>query len=275
MEYAGSPSRKKQSVLLRDLKLGVNHIDIDQLKRNALLSPRYPTTLLRLSATVEDVVESPEYKAADIFGASNTVLKLKCSAVVGIGAPDEEMQDYENYRTEQGFFAESYTEEWVVHRSLKEFQVLHKHLKLQVSAAESSGTAGSRLVGAATAAFAATTATIGRARQRKMLIPSLSQASKAGALGVSKKMMIKRKEIIDGYLSYILSPGHLLGHCSELLLFLGASFPLDPNVHVGQAILSPSNDLLGRTEMTRAVLILKSEPKPQVTESDPSGANYH
>ena len=262
VEYAGSVSRKKQSLLLRDLKLGVNHIDIDQLRRNALISPRYPTELLTLSAVVDDVVETPDTKSVEIFGASNTVFKLKCTATVAIVAPEEEMLDYENYKIETGLFADTYKEEWVVYRSLKEFQTFHKHLKLQVSATESSGTAGSRLVGAATAAFAATTTSIGRTRQRKMLIPSLSQASKAGALGVTKKIIFKRKEILDGYLGYILSPGHLLGRCSELLLFLGASFPLDSNVGVGQSVFTPSSDLLGRTEMTRSVLQFRASPIP-------------
>jgi hypothetical protein len=268
IEYAGSLSRKKQSVLLRDLKLGVNHIDIDQLKRNAMLSPRYPTELLELSATVEDIVESPDTKSVEIFGVSNTVFKIKCNATVMIVAPDDELSVYENYRTDGGTFAEAYKEEWIVHRSLKEFQSLHKHLKLQVSATESSGTAGSRLVGAATAAFAASTASIGRRLQRKMLIPSLAQATKAGALGVTKKIMFKRKEIIEQYLGYLLSPGHLLGRCSELLLFLGASFPLDPNVRVDQTVYTPSNDLLGRTEMARSVLLLRSEPQPILLQDD-------
>jgi Sorting nexin C terminal len=270
IEYAGSLSRKKQSVLLRDLKLGVNHIDVDQLKRNALLSPRYPTELLELSAAVEDVVESPETKGVEIFGVSNTLFKIKCCAKVTIVAPDEELLVYENYRTDGGTFAETYKEEWVVYRSLKEFQSLHKHMKLQVSATESSGTAGSRLVGAATAAFSVTNASIGRNRQRKMLIPSLAQASKAGALGVTKKIIFKRKEFLDSYLGYLLSPGHLLGRCSELLLFLGASFPLDPNVRVDQTVYTPANDLLGRTEMTRSVLFLRPEPKSESCHDDPN-----
>jgi Sorting nexin C terminal len=267
VEYAGSLSRKKQSALLRDLKLGVNHIDIDQLRRNALLSPRYPTELLDLSANVEDIVETPDAKGVELFGVSNTVFKVKCCATVSLVAPDDDLLGQDNYRTDDGLLAETYKEEWVVYRSLKEFQILHKHLKMQVSAMESSGTAGSRLVGAATAAFAATTASIGRTRQRKMLIPSLSQASKAGALGVTKKVIFKRKEILDGYLGYILSPGHLLGRCSELLLFLGASFPLDPSVRVGTTIHT-TGDLLGRTEMTRSVLQLKSDPQPDFTQNE-------
>lgn len=270
IEYAGSPSRKKQSALLRDLKLGVNHIDIDQLRRNALLSPRYPTELIELSACVEDVVETPDAaKGVDIFGVSNTMFKVKCCATVALVAPEDELRCNDGYRTEEGLLAETYKEEWVVYRSLKEFQALHKHLKLQVSATESSGTAGSRLVGAATAAFAATTASMGKNRQRKMLIPSLSQASKAGALGVTKKVIFKRKEILDGYLGYILSPGHLLGRCSELLLFLGASFPLDPMVRMDETFHT-TGDLLGRTEMTRSVLLLKSEPMPDYFQDEES-----
>ena len=117
VEYAGSVSRKKQSLLLRDLKLGVNHIDIDQLRRNALISPRYPTEVLNLSAVVDDVVETPDTKSVEIFGASNTVFKLKCTATVAIVAPEEEMLDYENYKTETGLFADTYKEEWEIGRA--------------------------------------------------------------------------------------------------------------------------------------------------------------
>lgn len=270
VEYASSPSRGKQSLLLRDLKLGVNHIDRGQLRRNALLSPRYPTELLELSASVEDAVQAPDVKGViDLFGVSSSVYKIKCSATVILVASDDELNNESGYKLDDGSFAETYKEEWVVYRSLKEFQALHKHLKLQVSAAESSGTAGSRLVGAATAAFAATTASLARNRQRKVLLPSLSQASKAGALGVTKKLILKRKEIIDGYLGYLLSPGHLLGRCAELLLFLGASFPLAPNVRVGETIHS-STDPFRRTEMTRSVLQLRALVTPDAPLSFPS-----
>lgn len=268
VEYAGSLNRGKQSVLLRDLKLGVNHIDRGQLRRNALLSPRYPTELIDLSAVVEDVAQAPDAKGVDLFGVSSSIFRIKCSATVALVASDEELNGDVGYKTEDGSFAETYKEEWVIYRSLKEFQALHKHLKAQVSVAESSGTAGSRLVGAATAAFAATTASLGRSRQRKMLIPSLSQASKAGALGVTKKLILKRKEILDGYLGYLLSPGHLLGRCSEFLLFLGASFPLSPNTRVGETIHS-TTDPLGRTEMTRSVLQVRAQVKPDAPTSIP------
>ena len=233
-----------------------------QLRRNALLSPRSPTELLNLSAIVEDAVQSTDVKGVDIFGTATTVFKIKCSATVSLAAADEEMRGDASYRATDGTLGKVYKEEWIVYRSLKEFQSLHKHLKSEVSVSESSGTAGSRLVGAATAAFAATTASHTRTRQRKMLIPSLSQASKAGALGITKNVILKRKEILSGYLNYLLSPGHLLGSCSELLLFLGASFPLSPAVRVGETIAETS-DPLGRTEMTRTILQLRAKPSPE------------
>ena len=259
VEYAGSSSREKESILLRDLKLGVNHIDRSQLRRNALLSPRYPTELLDLTASVEDAVQSTDVKGVDIFGTATTVFKIKVSATIALAATDEEMRGDSGYLTADGSLAKSYQEEWVVYRSLKEFQSFHKHLKNEVSVAESSGTAGSRLVGAAAAAFAATTAAQHRSRQRKMLIPSLSQASKTGALGITKNVILKRKELLAGYVGYLLSPGHLLGRCSELLLFLGAAFPLPTAVRVGETVEGTS-DPLGRTNMTRTVLQLRVQP---------------
>lgn len=262
VEYAGSSSREKESMLLRDLKLGVNHIDRSQLRRNALLSPRYPTELLDLTASVEDAVQSTDVKGVDIFGTATTVFKIRVSATVALAATDDEMRGDAGYQNEEGILAKTYKEEWIVYRSLKEFQSFHKHLKLEVSVAESSGTAGSRLVGAATAAFAATTAAQNRSRQRKMLIPSLSQASKTGALGITKNVILKRKELLAGYLGYLLSPGHLLGRCSELLLFLGAAFPLSPAVRVGETSEGTA-DPLGRTNMTRTVLQLRVQPKPE------------
>lgn len=259
LEYAGSLSREKESTLLRDLKLGVNHIDRSQLRRNALLSPRYPTELLDLTASVEDAVQSTDVKGVDIFGTATTVFKIKVSATIALAATDDEMLGDSGYLTADGSLAKTYQEEWVVYRSLKEFQSFHKHLKNEVSVAESSGTAGSRLVGAAAAAFAATTAAQHRSRQRKMLIPSLSQASKTGALGITKNVILKRKELLAGYVGYLLSPGHLLGRSSEWLLFLGAAFPLPPTVRVGETIEGIS-DPLGRTNMTRTALQLRIEP---------------
>jgi Sorting nexin C terminal len=259
LEYATSRSREKQSLLQRDLKLGVNHIDQGQLRRNGLLLPRYPTSILSLSAFVEDVVQSAEMKGVNnIFGTSVTVFRIKCSAKVAIIAADDELEGDFGYRSDSGVLGEIFQEEWIIYRTMKEFQTLHKHLKNEVSAAESSGTASSRLVGAATAAFAVTNAiqVPGRQRQKRILVPSLSQASKAGALGVTRKLNAKRKEILDNYLEYLLTPGHLIGHCTELLLFLGAFYPFPSHARVG-VTLQGESDPLGRTEMLRTILKLR------------------
>jgi Sorting nexin C terminal len=264
IEYAGSPSREKQSILLRDLKLGVTHLDRAQLQRNALLSPRYPTELVDLAAVVEDVIDGSDSKGVDLFGGSTSVFTIKCTAVVTLVASDKELVGDTSYQTEHDAFAETYKEEWVISRTMNEFQKFHKHLKQQVNMAESSGTAGSRLVGAAAAAFS--TATLGKSRQKRMLIPSLSSASKTGALGVGGKKLTKRKEILDTYLGYLLSPGHLLGRCSELLLFLGASFPLSPEVQVGGEAVHSQSDPLGRTSMTRSILRLRPAMSARWTE---------
>jgi hypothetical protein len=270
IEYAGSPSRGKQSILLRDLKLGITHLDRGQLQRNALLSPRYPTELVDLAAVVEDVIDGSDSKGVDLFGGSTSVFTIKCTAVVSLVASDKELVGDTSYQAENGSFAETYKEEWVIRRTMKEVQTLHKHLKQQVAMTESSGTAGSRLVGAATAAFSTTT-TMGKSRQRRMLIPSLSSASKTGALGVGGKKLTKRKEILDTYLGYLLSPGHLLGRCSELLLFLGASFPLSPDVQVGGGPVNSQSDPLGRTAMTRSILRLRPALSARWTEDAAAG----
>lgn len=56
LEYANS-RQQEQSILQRDLRFGVNHIDRGQLRRNGLLNPRYPTILRALNTKVEGVVE--------------------------------------------------------------------------------------------------------------------------------------------------------------------------------------------------------------------------
>jgi Sorting nexin C terminal/PX domain len=258
LEYASSRSREKQSLLQRDLKLGINHIDQGQLRRNGLLMPRYPTSILDLTASVEDVVQPTDVKGVNnIFGAAGTIFRIRCVSTVALIASDDELEGDDGYRTDDGTLGSAFREEWIIYRTMKEFQSLHKHLKSEVSPAESSGTAGSRLVGAATAAFAVTNTLPGRQRQKKMLIPSLSQASKAGALGVARKLNAKRKEIIDTYLAYLLSPGHLIGQCSELLLFLGAFYPFPPNARVGVTINCES-DPLGRTEMLRTIVKVRT-----------------
>jgi hypothetical protein len=259
LEYAGSKSRDKQSLLMRDLKLGVNHIDRDQLRRNGLLSPRYPTSIRKLTASVEDTVQAEDIRGASLYGATGAMYRIRCSATIELIADERELHDSAAYRDENGVLGKVFQEDWIVYRSFKDFQLLHKHIKNQVSTSESSGTAGSRLVGAASAAFTASALMAGRPRQRKALVPSLSQATKVGALGITKKALVRRQECLNEYIMYLVAPGHLLNRCTEVMLFLGAFYPLPPSVCVGK-ITSGVTDPLGRCEMYRS--ILESHEKP-------------
>jgi len=232
LEFAVSKKREKQSILLRDLKLGINHIDVQQLRRNAIFQPRFPTVLHSLSTvTVEGAIKA---KASnDLIGSPAMVLyKIRLSSIV---------ERIDNDDPEGSFFRE----EWIILRPFRDFVTLHKHLKKQVNENESSGNAGAKLVGAAAAALTFQT----NQRQRRALMPSLGQANKAGALGVTQKSIEKRREILNTYLSYLTDPKHLLHQCPELMRFLGASdaFPeeIDPNA-------GPDN--LGRIHLKRTPL---------------------
>ena len=202
-----------------------------------------------------------EVQGVDMNGATGTVFKIRCIGIVDVDAEDSEIEHYPGYISDDGSICRSVQEEWVVYRSFKDFQAFHKHVKMQVSVSESSGTAGSRLVGAATAAFATANGVPGRSRQRELLIPSLAQASKSGALGVTKKSNQKRKEALDVYLKHFLSSCHLLSRCSELLLYLGATFPLPHDLRPG-CVLAGIGDPFGRTEMKRIVMTTKTERLP-------------
>jgi hypothetical protein len=247
LDYASSRSREKQSLLLRDIKLGVNHIDRDQLRRNGLWSPRYPTSIQELFVTVEDCVSAEDVGLSDGSGFSSVLYQIRVAAIVEVVCDDNELDDCVGYRDENGQIARTLREEWIVYRAYKEFQMLHKHLKNQVSTSESSGTAVSRLSASLNSAN-----TSGR-RHRSALIPSLSQASKIGALGLTKKSLQKRREYLDGYLAYLFAPDHLLNRCMELLLFIGALFPLPQEVRPGRE-LSNVPDPFGRTKMTRSII---------------------
>uniref|UniRef100_A0A7S4HT17 PX domain-containing protein n=1 Tax=Odontella aurita TaxID=265563 RepID=A0A7S4HT17_9STRA len=253
LEFANSKKREKQSILLRDLKLGINHIDREQLRRNGILYPRYPTILRRLSAKIEYAMQAKPAGNLDLLGTPAMVLyKIKCVAICErIDTHDDDGSAY-GLKIDQNDGRSNlsgilYKEEWAVLRPYRDFSVLHKHLKSQVAASESSASAGARLVGAATAAL---TFGEGGQRQRKGLIPSLGQATKAGALGVTKRAIERRKEILNDYLAYLLSPNHLLGQCPELLRFLGAHVALPAELEGRDG--KPDN--LGRIEFSREKL---------------------
>lgn len=263
LDFARDRSRDKQEKLMRDLKLGINHISHEQLRRNALVSPRYPTVIQNLQVSVESAMPAKDANVNIAGNPQSTVFKIKCVAIVEL--VNEEISDevMEQYLTGDRKQAATYKESWVIFRQFKEFQALHKHLKSQVAAAESSGTAGSRLVGAAAAAFTAgSSVQPNRSRHRGAMIPSLGQASKTGALGVTQRSASKRMETLDGYLQHLLEEGNPLNRCPELLMFIGAFYPLAPEVLVARLPISPLNDPLGRAEMSREVLQLAAPETP-------------
>jgi hypothetical protein len=244
-------------MLLRDLKFGINHIDKDQLRRNHLLHPRYPTRLRSLSVSVESAVNAKDCGVATHESPSTVLFKIRCVAVVELDDKSYDGEIDAGYVDSDGNCGGLYREEWVVFRSFKDFQGLHKHLKTQVAASEASGNTGTRIAGALAAAGVSGIHT----RQRKALIPSLGSANKAGALGVTKKATAKRREVLDGYLRHLLAPTHLLHQTPEILLFIGASHPLPREVGTGEPSFTPARDLLGRIEMTRTIITEKAHPE--------------
>lgn len=276
LEHATSKKREKQSILLRDLKLGITHVDKDQLRRNGIWQPRYPTALKQLKIKVEDARQSH---------GNEMLYKIRCFAVTEfVGVNDNESCDVrkDGKPLEYGDILQ---EEWVVWRPYRDFTALHKVLKSIVNPAESSAGAGAKLVGAATGLATAATElataalTIGTAThagpshvsglRRKALVPSLNQAAKAGALGVTKKTVVKRIQALNSYLSHLLAQNNLLNRCPELLRFVGAHDPLPHEVKLDQEMIPDFSDNLGRSEMRKRLLQSKSmniavEPSPLI-----------
>ena len=219
------------------------------------MDPRYPTAIRELFVTVEGCFSAEEGRSAELFGSSGVLYQIRVAAIVNLVAEEDELEGSTGYRSESGTIATAFKEEWIVYRTFKEFQTLHRHLKSQVSTSESSGTAVSRLSASLNA-----NSGVGR-RHRSALIPSLSQASKIGALGLTKKSLQKRREYLDGYLAYLFAPDHLLNRCPELLLFVGAFYPLPHEVRPGH-VVEGVPDPLGRTKMTRAV-VRQKEAHPE------------
>lgn len=242
--------RSKVSSLLRDLKLGVYHIDCEQLRRNGLLNPRDPTAILELRAKVVDAVEAKDvpYPIGGKMPSATILYKIRCEALVKYTGTAEDEDDIEPYLDNDGRVASQFREEWTIYRAIKDFQAFHKHIKSEVASTESSASTGSRLVGAATAAFGSTAQ--GR-RERKVLVPSLNRTS---GIAVTRKAIIRRGELLCEYLEDLLSPDNLINRCMELLLFLGASHAFPPEVKVMQ---TPSNyiDPLGRSDFSRRIAV--------------------
>ena len=253
LEYANSSEREKQSVLLRDLKLGMNNIDKAQLRRNGLLDPRYPTVIRHLMASCEGSGQVKDQHALSVPGMvpTITVYKIKCVALIALADTELNEEETEPFGSPSNASTALFREEWVIFRPMKDIQIFHKHIKTQIAPTEQSASAGARLVGAAAAAFAANSSH-GSQRRRKTLLPSLNQAQKQ--LGVSKKAVQKRCEVLDDYLKQLLADDHPLNRCSELLMFLGAFYPFPPDVKVGGGPVTNKTDPLGRMEMKRVAI---------------------
>jgi hypothetical protein len=243
LDFATSENRERQAILLRDLKLGINHIDKDQLRRSGILSPRYPTRLRALKVVMCGTVEAKSNQGLDLLvGPSSILYKLRCVAIteyVGVDSNNENIE-----------YGDLIREEWVVMRSFKDFTTFHKFLKTQVNSAESSAGTGAKLTGLATAALTLGISSHSESK-RKALIPSLNKAVQAGALGATKKCIEKRKEILNDYLSHLLSKRNLLNRCPELLRFVGAYDPLPESVRLGSGVVPDLLDGLGRSEMSK------------------------
>lgn len=247
LHYANSRNQQQQSVLLRDMRFGINHIDRGQLSRNGILNPRFPTALRGLNTKVEGAVEMKS-SDFDLLNSPLILFKIRCTAIVEyIGDGEDADEVDEKGRSKARYFRE----EWTVLRSLREFSVFHKHLKGQVSTKEHSMNTGAKLVGAATAVFQ-----IGpndtNDQQRGPFIPSLSAATKQGNLGLSNKRLVeKRTKLLDQYLRYLASPNNLLSRCPELLKFLGAYTNLFPFSGTDKA----GPDSYGRDDIRRVELV--------------------
>jgi len=238
----------------QDLKLG-QFLDRGQLQRNGLLNLRHPTSILYLEAKVEGTALAKEVPLASITSKSytqDTVLyKIRCTAVVELVDNAGISNDFEPYALDDGSYSRFYREEFVVHRSMKDFQALHKQLKSQVALTESTMSTGNRIVGAATGVLSSHSL---NRRNKKILIPSLAQAGKIGAMGMTKRSIMKRMELLDEYIGYLLASNSLMNRCSELLLFLGASHPFPPEVTMTKA-QSNIMDLLGRSHFIRSIAL--------------------
>ena len=264
LQYANSRRQEDQSVLLRDLRLGMNHIDRGQLSRNGLLNPRYPTILRGLNTRIIGTVEAKAPSDFDLLSPSIILFKIRCTAIAEyVGVDDDDDLAADNVDTsgktkKSASKARYYREEWTVLRSLRDFSVFHKHIKCQVAQTESSGTTGTKLAGVASSMVGNVTSVLGgvnatnEERHRGPLVPSLSHATKAGALpGLStKKVTERRKKLLDEYLQYLVSPVNLLSQCPELLKFLGAYTPIFPAG--GNAQL---DDSYGREDIKRVELV--------------------
>lgn len=236
------------------------HIDKEQLRRNEIWSPRESQKILELGAKVESTALARDVPLAKLLNPKlhpdETLYKVRCVALIRLDLDVEDTtHELEPYLLDDGSYAQVYREEWVVYRSMKDFQALHKQLKSQVASTESTMSTGTRIVGAATAALSSRN--LGRRSNKKILIPSLASATKTG-IAMTKRSAAKRMELLNEYVGYLFSSNSLMNRSAELLLFLGASHPFPREVTVTKA---PANvlDPLGRMNFIRSVALRDAE----------------
>ena len=254
LEYANSRGNDRQSILQRDLHLGINHVDRAQLRRNGILNPRYPTILRGLNVRV-DGVEEVKGSDFDLLGSPLFLFRIRCTAIAEyIGDVDRSELAFsgndaspDDGNKSEPLKSRYFREEWTVLRSLKDFVIFHKHIKGQVAPIEHSVSAGAKLVGSVSAALGGNAPVD---RRRGPLVPSLAQATKAGNLGVSmKRVMERRKILLEEYLKYLTSANNLLSRCPELLKFLGAYTSISQIGHVN------STDEYDRVDVTSVEIV--------------------
>lgn len=254
LEHATSRKREKQSLVLRELKLGVNHVDRESLKRIGILNPRYPAILRGLQVVIEG--------AGQPKGSKGALFQFKCQAVSEYIDPlgDEVLE-----------FGTLLHEEWTVTRTFRDVTLLDKHLKTQIASSDSLVVSGPRSIvgaasglasglassGLATVASGLATVAFGHTTGRKrrwQLLPSLVNSG-APLGGVTRKE--EKKKILQNYFTCLLKSTNLLCRCPELLRFLGAHDPLPDFVKVGQPPISNVKDSFGRFDMRKSIIEAK------------------
>jgi len=251
LEHATSRKREKQSLVVRELKLGVHHLDRENLKRIGVLNPRFPT-ILRALQVVIDTVAQPK-------GSKVAVYHFRCKAVSEHVAPLGSELEYGTL----------VREEWTVSRTFREVSLLDKHLKTQIASSDSLVVSGSKsIVGAATGlasglasgglvtvASGLATAAFGHSSGKKRRVQAIPSLVYSGAPlgGTARKE--EKKRALQNYFTCLLKTSNPLRRCPEVLRFLGAQDPLPDVIKAGKPMTDASyKDSLGRFDMRKSII---------------------
>jgi hypothetical protein len=244
------------------LKLGVHHIDRDNLRRIGILNPR--SAILRgLKVVVDSSIIQPK-------GVKGLIYQFHCTAI----------SEYNDLVGDEVDYGTLLKEEWTIVRSFRDVTLLDRHLKTQIASADSLAVSGSRsIVGAATGlasglasaglanvASGLATAAFGHAvgrKRRGQLIPPLAYSGPIPIGGVTRKE--EKRLILQSYFNSILKSSNLLSRCPELLRFLGAYDPLPALIKLGQQSASEFKDCLGRFDIRRNILDVKKNNKDAIS----------